>query len=437
MIISQSYSIVTPDLRDWIIKRFLDVLLNEDSNDHYILTTRKLLPSCRYFGRDVDDGDNDDISIQCLKLGFRFLAEQTGISGDSMVATMLRLSIFYSPFVPWYGDFLNQPGPWPEFKYWLGLPEWYTPAQFELLADYLMRICEGMDYAAIEDAFWVLAGLRCSPGTLDRKRIYIDKTIQFMRMDIPHRTRLAAMTAAYMVRTDIVSLGRDDAILRYHFSHALTVAILGDTQIDNPFKDPSFVDRSRIQTYLQLLYALAKEPSWHSQLQRSGHFDNCLVIARTMSSLPIKRMDILLTYSLHLAHLFAVVDAVAEEHLFLESIQTFPSWRLILRAWRHIFSFGFFEDVTEENYKYIASTCYLEALPSLVAYAKKYWESWDNKEEARRLIELVAQICHKLDQEKHRDEQDAVPLERDGDASFGHRGIPDVYEKIRMLLYIL
>lgn len=202
-----------------------------------------------------------------------------------------------------------------------------------------MRVCEGTDYVAVGYTFWVLMGLRRSPKTPD---IYIEKIIQFMGLDIPLHTRLAAMHAACAVRTEVASLGRNDASLRYRFSEALKSAVLGDTQVDNPFRDLSFVNRCRIPSYLRLLCTFVKDATWHGQLQRSSHLESCLTIADTLTHHIRFMTNVHNETVVHVTHIFAIIDALHEEHESLQTIQTYPSSQLIMAAWRHIFSFDFF-----------------------------------------------------------------------------------------------
>lgn len=187
---------------------------------------------------------------------------------------------------------------------------------------------------------------------------------------------------------------------------------------------------------LQLLCTLAQEPTWHGQLQRSGHFDNCLEIANTLRSINTEFRDSAGAMAVHVTHLFAIIDDLGQEHPFLEAVQVYPSWPLILTAWRHIFRFGFFEMGTKDNWKHIAGTGYLEALPSLVVYATRYWQRWNETEETHTLIRLVEQVCNKLDEEMHGRSQAVSPSNHEQDTSFGHRGIPGLYKQKRKLLPI-
>ena len=62
-------------------------------------------------------------------------------------------------------------------------PEGYTPAQFDLLVDYLLRVCEGTNHEAIGDTFVILAGLRGSPTIEESKRLYTETTVRCMGHD--------------------------------------------------------------------------------------------------------------------------------------------------------------------------------------------------------------------------------------------------------------
>ena len=139
-------------------------------------------------------------------------------------------------------------------------------------------------------------------------------------------------------------------------------------------------------------------------------------------------------YAVHVTHILAVIDALDERHQFLKAGQAYQSWPLILSAWHRIFSFPFFTQATKENWKYVANTSDLEALPSLVEYAHKHWEQWDNREETHKLVQLVKQVCDKLDEEQDRCKETIAPSKRGQNDSFGHQGIPKLGKQIRQLL---
>jgi hypothetical protein len=321
--------------------------------------------------------------------------------------------------------------------YWGGPPDWLTQAQFDLLVDYLVRIGQGTDYIAIGDAFAVLAGLRGSPSTPERMHVYIHTLMRSMGLEMPLRARHAAMSAASAVRAEIALLGREDESFRELFSQTLTSAMLARDptaqQLNSmPLDDKSFQEHDlytlhRNLSYLRLLCTLAQEPAWHRDLDRDGHFKSCLAIADTQ---PSWKHSFNL-YGLHIGHVFAVVDAhdAAYEDQFLSAIQVYPSWQLILSGWVYMFNFSFFTEITDEGWLELFSRGYIEALSPIVAYATRHWKEWDDRPETDRLIQLVTQMCGKLNEEERRREHSQ------GGDSFDNQGIPDLRKEIRSQLW--
>jgi hypothetical protein len=436
-----------------VVDRILELLLGEApvAQQGYTLDARKLLGPLAY-SKHGQRYDNYPRSVQCLKLCFRLLQDPS-TEGDqdqfTNVAAALRPSFLYCAVVAdeevW--AFLHRKGSSPGSYYWGGRPDWHTQAQYDMLVDYLVKAGQSTDYTAIGDAFAALAGLRGSPSTLERKHLYIQTMIQFMESEVQLRTRHAALSAAYALRTEIASMDRDDEPLRYLFSRALSSVVRArdpamqqqaSTSIsDNPFNELSIANRSRDRRYLGLLCALSKEPSWHGHLHRHGHFKNCLVIADSLSS-RLQMLDFGIYLVVHLTHIVAIIDALGDDHEFLRAIHTDPVWRLILQAWFEMFTEPFFYDTTAENWNNLTSQGIVESLSHVAAYAKIYWERWDNREETHQLIQLVEQVCDKLDEEKGRNEQNIPQVELgQGNDTFGHRGIPSLSEEIRKLLYVL
>jgi hypothetical protein len=303
----------------------------------------------------------------------------------------------------------------------------HTSAQFDTLVDYHLHICESTHCDAIVDTFLVLEWLGGSPSTPDQQRRYIDTMIRFSDEET---TRVAVMHAAWAVESVVASMGRDDESFRERFSTALASAIMSDVtrqaSLDNnPFKDYSFFNWDRDIPYLKLLCTLSQEAAWQLQLHQSGHFDNCLVIADMLSSQRDVELD---EYAAPVAHIIALIDAWGEEHTCFHAVQAYPSQPLILRAWRATFRFTFFFEVNECSRKLVSHVGYLEALPSLVAYAKRRFDDWEVP-----LIRLVEQVCQKLDEERQRRARgDAQNMQED--SSFGHRGIPALSKQIRRFL---
>ena len=295
---------------------------------------------------------------------------------------------------------------------------WYTQREFDLLVDYHLRICRGTDYDAIEDTFRLLSELCGSPSTQDRMRRYVDTMIQCMGQK---RSRLyQALISACRFRKDVALIGRDDPTFRKDFSMKLAMVLTDTTQPVprdvNPFRKTSFLDYWRDIPYLYLLSTLSQDMTWQPHLRQSGHFDNCIVIANTMSYTTHDFWD---AYAVPVAHICANIDA--------SGVHT-SVWPLILRAWRYIFNLGFFRGIEEAPFDLPSHKDCLEALPIIAAFARR---RSDDKEEA--LITLVEQVCHKLDEEQQFRQQEEVQGIQE-QTSVGSPGICDLGKQIRELL---
>jgi hypothetical protein len=62
----------------------------------------------------------------------------------------------------------------------------HTPAQFDMLTDYHLYICENTLHSRVRFTFWLLEWLGGSPSIEDRTRRYIDTMIYFMGRNIIH-----------------------------------------------------------------------------------------------------------------------------------------------------------------------------------------------------------------------------------------------------------
>ena len=222
------------------------------------------------------------------------------------------------------------------------------------------------------------------------------------------------MSAASSVRTEIALLGRDDQPFRELCSHALTSAYLARdlgipeyarARLDNAvFYEQSLYSLHRDICYLKLLCAFAQEPAWHDVLDRDGHIKSCLTIADKLSSWK----DNFNWYAVHIAQIFAVLDALGENanhQLLSAAIEAYRTWPLVVRSWRYIFNFSFFKSVTVEGWKELSGSGALEALPSLLAYAMRHWRQWDDREETDQLLQLVTQVWGKLFEEQQKREK--------------------------------
>ena len=407
-----------------MINRALDVLVSDilTSPDHkwreYALKLLRplledfLKKGSQNFSSTMWNNDRR-LSELCFKCCLHLLEEGVGTPTDDtmagvrfkLIATLIRFNV-RNPFLD------------PSF----------TQAHLDLLVDYHLRICEGSDHDTVKHTFAILAWLRGSPSTQDRKCRYIDMTIRLMGQE---ETCRSALLAACSVPTALASVGGDDESLRERFSKALASAIMQSysranatlqAPLDrNPFKDVEFFGLRDVLPYLRLLCALSQEPAWQLQLHHTGHFDNCLVIAETLSAQENKQFD---EYTVYVAHILANIDASGEVHPFYASVQAYPSWPLILRAWKLIFGINFFQRMFMIEWT-VAPTNHLEALPSLVAFSRKRCQGKDED-----LIMLIEQVFQKLDEEKHQRERDKAQ----GIQPSGHRESQALAEKVMVLL---
>ena len=312
--------------------------------------------------------------------------------------------------------FLHKAGPSKQM-YWMGRPDWHTPVQFDLMVDYLLRVCEVTDYDIIGDILVTLASLRGSPSTLECRRLYIGAVIRCMSQDISLYARRAAMNAASSVRTDVALLGRDDeSEFRELFSRAVTSAssarelqgipeyyVRHGTRLDNAlYSEQWFYSLRRDLCYLKLLCAFAQEPAWHGILDRDGHIKSCLTIADKLSSWK----GGFNLYAVQIAQIFAVLDALGENanRRLLSAIEAYPTWPLVVRSWGYIFNLPFFISVTVEGWKELSAFGALDVLPCLLAYAMRRWRQWDDRAETDQLLQLVTQVCDKLFEEQQKRE---------------------------------
>jgi hypothetical protein len=349
---------------------------------------------------------------RALKLCCRLLGDDSDTLGDDQFRSELVYTLIRRIAVN-------------AFSYAEPLP--YTQSQFDQLVDYLLRNCDGADDEAIGHTFRVLAWLGGSLSTRDLTRRYIDTIIHFMGQEI---TCHGALDAACTVRALVASMGQQDESLREHFSKALASEALWlgpqTSTHKNAFTDISFFRSFSIMTYLSLLCALSKEPTWHPQLRHSGHFNNCLATAKTLSSQGDDRFD---KYAVPVVQIIAIMEASVDEHPLVTEDKAYAIWPFVLRAWHYIFDLRFFGGERMATWWELSITDCINALPSLVEYARK---QQGQREEAVRLIALVERACHKLDEDKPQHTQDGT--ERIRDDPFWKQNLPVLRKQISELL---
>ena len=391
-------------LEESVISCVLGVLLGDIPGRGWRPRALKLLPSIlqhfvkgRIYFRDRCTNE------RCIKYCFRLLEEVSVSMAEDKVRsrTVASLIHHFRCMARW------EPR------------NWYTQREFDLLVDYHLRICQDTDYDTIPHSFYLLSGLCGYPSTPGRMRRYIDTMVQFMGQKLLNV--YPALIAACQVRKDVALIGRDDATFCKDFSMELAVVLTDTTRPVphdmNPFRKTTFLNWWRDIAYLYLLSTLSQAVTWQPHLRQSGHFDNCVVIADTMSYTRHGSWD---AYAVPVAHIFANIDA--------SDVQT-PVWPLILRAWRYIFNLEYFGGWIEDprSAHLPSHTDCLEALPIITAFARR---QGGDKEGA--LITLVEQICHKLDEEQFRQQGEVHGIQEH--MSVGSPNICDLGNQIRHLL---
>ena len=300
-----------------------------------------------------------------------------------------------------------------------------TPAQFDMLLDHQLHICERTDHDTITSIFNVLIKLHGLPSTPNRMHRYIDMVIRFMSHET---TCLVALRSAYILRSTVASMGQDNESLREHFSKALATVILLSMRLNyKPFTNITFFHPFWDMTYLMLLCTLAQELTWQPQLHQTGHFDNCLAIAKTLSTEGGQSYD---QYAVPLAHIFAIIDDSDEGHPLFPLLQACPSWPLLLRAWRFIFNLDLFAGKTVFYTDALSTADCLTALPSLVSFARKHCGA---QEKALLAVGVVEQVCSKLDdiEMQHHEQIETEGIQR---IVQGYPGFLALGEQMRQLL---
>jgi hypothetical protein len=397
-------------LQSLVLNRALAVLVDEIQEPRWHGQALKLVhPLLRTHISIINDRRPCD---RALKLCCCLLGDDSDTLGDDQFRSELVITLIRH----FSGYAFRFPEPFP-----------HTQLQFDQLVDYLLRTCEGTDDFAISDTFYVLAWLGGSPSTRDRTRRYIDTIIRFMGQET---TCYAALFAACAVGGLVASMGQEDESLREHFSKVLASAVLSNapqrSTHDNPFTDMSFFDSLSVIIYLRLLCALSKEHTWHPQLHHSGHFNNCVAIAKTLSSQEHDGFD---EYAVPVVQIIAIMDASVDEHPLVTDDQAYAIWPFILRAWRYIFDLRFFGGAGPARWWQLSVMDYIDALPSLVEYARKRQSQSDEND---RLLALVETACRKLDEDKPQYEHDGAQRIRDD--PFWRQILPDLRKQIHELL---
>ncbi|KAG1850142.1 hypothetical protein F4604DRAFT_1809221 [Suillus subluteus] len=156
----------------------------------------------------------------------------------------------------------------------------HSPEDFDWLVDYLDYIYSD-DHEVAYDILLLLAsfGVRCSPA---KQHLLVESLVACMGSTMPEHLHHAALRVACNAREQITSIDvindarLRDMVLTKLFPAILTVVCLRPRATpadDDP--DPFFYE-GRDLCYLELAFALARNPDWHPHLCGDRHIDWCI-----------------------------------------------------------------------------------------------------------------------------------------------------------------
>ncbi|KAG2091859.1 uncharacterized protein F5147DRAFT_723141, partial [Suillus discolor] len=158
-----------------------------------------------------------------------------------------------------------------------------------------------------------------------------------MDSNIPFHLRHAALRAAHSAREEIASIDAiDDARLRAIVLTNLSPAIMSVVCL-HPSPTPAndgpdrFFDYHRDLCYLEIIFALARNPIWHPRLSEDRHIDRCIsMIPKCCNSED---------YSQHAFCIAGILLRIAPgqtSHKSLDSVTEQQWWDVMRCAWYYL-----------------------------------------------------------------------------------------------------
>ncbi|KAG1720242.1 hypothetical protein EDB19DRAFT_1778058, partial [Suillus lakei] len=259
----------------------------------------------------------------------------------------------------------------------------HSPEDFDWLVDYLDYI--DYDYETAYDILLLLGvtKVRCSPA---KQHQFIESLITCMNSDMPHKLRHAALCAAHSAREEIASIDTiDDTRLRdmvlTKFSPAILSAVRPQPGATSADDDPDrFFHHDRDLCYLELVFALARNPNWHPHLCGDSHIDRCISIIADCC------------FNSHAFYLAGIFLRIAPDHTSVTSLDSITErqwWDVMSNAW-----FGVYDIIDDIH-------CF-ELLPVLVEGTRKYMQiaSERDLEWLIRNVDCVLQTLERRDSEQ-------------------------------------
>jgi hypothetical protein len=209
----------------------------------------------------------------------------------------------------------------------------YSSEDFNWLVDYYLDIYSGDPEVAF-DFLFLLGDLevRCSPA---KQYQFIENLIACMGSNMPVHLRYAALRATHIVQEEIASIDALDAKLRDMVLTKLSPAILttvcprpGTTLANDPLY---FFHDDRDECYLELIFSLVRNSSWHARLIEDHHINWCI------------SMNAWYCTSLCMSHAFylsGILLRIAPEQLSVASLNVITEqqwWDMLRMAWDYAF----------------------------------------------------------------------------------------------------
>jgi hypothetical protein len=204
-----------------------------------------------------------------------------------------------------------------------------SPEDCDWLVDYLDDVYSN-DYETAGDILVLLGSMRvsCSPA---KQHLFIKRLIACMDSSMPYRLRHAAIRSAHSSCKILASVDATDygGMLLAKLSSAILTAVCprpgatsGDEDPDRPF------NIKRDSCYLELVFALARNPNWRARLFEARHIDRCI------SMIP-KCCNIFMPHAFYLAGILLRITPEQSSVTSLDSIAEQQWWDVICTAWPH------------------------------------------------------------------------------------------------------
>ncbi|KAG2130524.1 hypothetical protein BD769DRAFT_1775222 [Suillus cothurnatus] len=325
------------------------------------------LDVCRkiYSRMKLSEQDDASVSLAALRNALHFTLTAAQVSRDPD----------YLWFEPYSG---------------LGTGDSHSPEDFDWLVDYLDHVYSD-DQEVAFDIIFLLGPMKVRFSAAKQQQ-FIKSLIACMGNDMPVYLRYAALRAAHIVREAIASIDAIDAKLRdmvlTKFSPAILTTVCprpGTTLANDPH---DFFHDERDLCYLELIFALARDPSWHAHLIGDHHIDRCIsMIARFSKS-----------YTLHPFYLSGILLQIAPEQLSvapLDGVTEQQWWDMMRRAWRYADSQAVIDNIH----------CF-EFLPVLVEGTKRHMQiasEYDLEELVSYLDDVLRALERRLSEQRERE----------------------------------